>query len=71
MEWIIVPEDMFWDSTVPYSLDQGGVISSIREHMNTWVKNGFFLCIHVSLVIIESRSYHSVAIYFISFHDGI
>lgn len=27
--------------------------------------------LHVSLVIIESRSYHSVAIYFISFHDGI
>lgn len=61
-------EDMFWDSAVPYSLDQGGVISSIRKHMNPWVKNVFFLCIHVSIVIIESCSYHSVAIYSISFH---
>lgn len=71
MEWIIVFEDMFWDSVVFYFLDQGGVIFSIREYMNIWVKNGFFLCIYVFFVIIEFRLYYFVVIYFIFFYDGI
>lgn len=71
MEGIIVFEDMFWDSVVFYFLDQGGMIFSIREYMNIWVKNGFFLCIYVFFVIIEFCLYYFVVIYFIFFYDGI